>query len=187
MANIVGSAPSSLDHILKIKNEILDRQIVLKGEFKSELERLAKVQAEAEVALGSLKTVQQADQYAEATKAKAGQVMKDALDLELQAKDLMAKAKAAGDELKSREDSAVVMERAAMDKNDKAQQALDRASRLEDSAKQKADQASKMVAMLNERDEKLRRSEDDYRKRLAALMEREAKLNERIETLKATI
>ena len=56
-------AQSTVDHLTGVEELLLDRQLVLNGVFKGEIERLKKVQADAEEALGMIDTVKAADQY----------------------------------------------------------------------------------------------------------------------------
>ena len=76
---------SSLDHLANVKNELVDRQLVLNGVFDEEIKRLESVRDEAAGKLGMVQTVEDAlaaragaDEYSAKVRGAADKTMADA-------------------------------------------------------------------------------------------------------------
>ncbi len=96
-------AQSSLDHLTHLEDVLLDRQLVLNGVFKDEIERLLKVQADAEEKLGMVQTVEDADTYRKSAEDYSANLKSQADGVMSSARTALADANAKMDKALSKE------------------------------------------------------------------------------------
>jgi chromosome segregation ATPase len=182
------SIPTTVDPALEIfknRDDMLDREVVLRGRIDKDIERLIKIKEEAEAKLGTVTTLEaatrvkaEADTYAEKTRAEADQLKAAASALREDADKRSAIAQAKERSLLEFERTLASRETAVTAERERLQ-----ASAIE------LDQRG---AALNTNYTKIAEELDALNKTLAAdhaskmrlLTEREKRLNSRLEALK---
>ena len=178
--NVVPIA-SSLDHVLGVKNDMLDRALVLKGEFAAEIERLSELKAQAERASGVVKTLDEAAAVRSDAEAAALAMRAEAQSVRDKAQAEKADVEARAKAVAERERAAGIVEAGFVAREDalKAERAkLDAESMAAMEKVRRATEANEL------RTANLAGGAADLQKALAALAAREKRLNERLEALK---
>lgn len=176
-----GVVPSSLDDILNMKNDVIDRELVLKGKFEDEIKRLQQAKADAEEKIGTIATLEEAER-----------VLKNA-------DEAAAKSAAESEAVRAKADSIMVAALAREKSLDEKEQSIaDRETALAAKAKALADLEAQLDtrdkgfeykqgmarAELKQEKDALDESKVQYESNVAVLTERERKFNERLEQLK---
>lgn len=179
--------PTDVDAALKANDDLLDRQLVLQGKFKDEIERLSKIKAEAEEAAGKVKTIERAQAIHTEAEAYSVKVRADADALLAEAGCREAQAQVRIEAVVAREIAAT-----AADKAIAAREAATTAERerLEAQAKELNRLNDERLARANQGTVQLDLKAQDFRTEMAkanaALAAREKRLNERLDALKVS-
>lgn len=86
---------TGLDHILNLRGEITDRQLVLEGKFDDEIKRLTNIRDEVSEKLGMVETVEEAARVKADAESYAKRLRADADGVKAAAEGVAAQAKAA--------------------------------------------------------------------------------------------
>ncbi len=180
---LAGRVPSSLDSLLGVKDELLDRELVLRGKFADEIARLEKARADAAEKLGMIETVEQAatvrreaEAAAERLRAETGFKYNEAAGVLASA---VAKKKAADDQ-----EARIAEREAAIATNARNLEAAATALEAREEALKAATQANERS--VNERTAALSNLAKELTVKAGLIAEREKRVNSRLEALKLT-
>ena len=178
---IGGRVPSSLDSVLAVKEELLDRELVLKGKFKDEIARLERAKADAEEKLGMIETVERASAVLREAEESAQKIKEACAGFRAEAEDLLAAAKSKAQAVEAKDAQVSARER-NLAQITAGQQAMVADLEARERALKASQEAGARAAA--EREAGLSRREAEQKTQAAGLAERERRLNERLESLK---
>lgn len=168
---------TEVDGLLQAKNELLDREIALKGLFPKEIERMQKLKAECEQKLGMIATVEDAAKVKKEADAYAAKTVSEADGLKASASETNAKATKREAEVAKREQQVAM--NAEQVANHKAANEQREAAFHAQTARQEQE--------LDKRSGLLAKAEADLATRRAALEAREQEFQKRLEAVRAPV
>lgn len=179
--------PTAVDPALGVKQEMVDRELVLRGTFDSEIKRLEKIKSEAEEKAGIVDTVQkaqairdEADAYAAKTRAEADAMMAEAGRRQASAESVMGQAMAREQKAQAREKELEGREAALTAGLGSLEQARKHLGELE----REQDRNNKEIVFAFEKRASETRAQ--LAQQSANLAAREKRLNERLDALRIT-
>ena len=175
--------PTAVDDAVGVKQDVIDRELVLKGKFDAEIKRLTALKTDAEEKLSAVgglaearKIIADADERAERINAEADRLLSEA-----SVKLTAAKAREKG---VTEREGAVSARESAFSETVRATEA--RRIEVERAGVEAAAANSARLKELDQMTAELSRLQAAHRAAVATLTEREKRLNARLDSLKIT-
>lgn len=178
---IASRIPSALDAVLAVKEELLDRELILRGKFADEIARLEKARGDAEEKLGMIETVEQAAKIGADAELEAKRLLDEAGLAQGQAAEALASALLEQKALDEKERWVAAREAAFAETGARLAAAADALLKREQDFK-----AGEKAATLarDARDDSQAKRAAELTAKVALIAEREKRLNARLESLK---
>src|SRR3990167_2037956 len=177
------AVPTAVDDAVGVKQDVIDRELILKGKFDAEIKRLTALKADAEEKLSAVGGLAEAQKILSEADDRAAKVNAEADRLLAEASVKLTAAKAREKAVAERE-SAVSAREAAYAATVERTEA--RAKELESAGVKAAAANSARLKELDQMTAEMTRLQAIHRAAVATLTEREKRLNARLDSLKIT-
>mgnify|MGYP001592820095 CR=1 FL=1 len=178
---LAGRVPSSLDGLLGVKDELLDRELVLRGKFTDEIARLEKARSDAEEKLGMIETVEAAAKVKADADFAAQTTRKEASEMIEHAERLRAAVDSKKRTVDDNEKSVAAREAKLDGIGRNLDAAADALVKREEALTQAGETSARLLAA---REAALDKRAAELKAKTALLVEREKRFNARLEGLK---
>lgn len=164
--SVLARATSNMDDLLAVKQEMVDRELILRGVFEDEIKRLEAARDELTQRMGAIQSIEEANHFRDTWEATAAKGQIDSAALVAKAQTVLSEANSKAGAIKDAQDGAMALSREA-------------ASALEDYTTRKAQleaQYSAKDADLAKREAILRDAREQLNADQGALNARAAKI-----------
>ena len=177
------AVPTAVDDAVGVKQDVIDRELVLKGKFDAEIKRLTALKADAEETLSAVGGLKEAQKILAEADERAAKVNAEAERLLAEASAKLTAAKAREKTLAEREHAVSLRELSSAATLERTE------ARAKDIERIGTEAAAANAARLKELDQmtaELSRLQAIHVAAVATLTEREKRLNARLDSLKIT-
>jgi len=177
------AVPTAVDDAVGVKQDVIDRELILKGKFDTEIKRLIALKLDAEEKLSAVGGLAEAQKILAEADDRAAKVNAEAERLLSEASNKLTAAKAREKTLSEREHAVTLRESSYAATVERTEA---RAKELERAAVDAGVANSARLKELDQMTAELSRLQAIHRAAVATLADREKRLNARLDSLKIT-